>query len=378
MTKLLLVDFYALFHRSRNALMRATGGLSTSYGRPTTGTYGFTNNLLSVIDAERPSHVAVCYDAGGNWRKEADAEYKANRAKDDGPEADSFKAEALALMDEVLPALGLPLVGVRGYEADDSIYTLARNAIEFDEVVILTCDQDILQCVTDKVSVVLFNSAKKIARMGVAEVVEKWGVQPQQIPLIKALAGDSSDNIAGIKGLGPKTALRIVEAAGGSFDRVLEDKKVAPFADLVRDNMMLTTSTYVPELQDLDYSEFLLGSGTVQEAKRTFEAYEFSALGKRLKKIGEALKLKIQLAPPGEVPYAAALKQLEEQQQCQKQPSSKSRARKRTPSTSTQSKTSKTSKRSSTGSASSAATPRRSSSSSRGTSRSRSSKTEES
>jgi len=375
MSKLLLVDFYALFHRSRNALLRATGGLSTSYGRPTTGTYGFTNNLLSVIDSERPTHVAVCYDAGGNWRKEADAEYKANRVKDEGDEADTFKAEAAALMDEVLPSLGLPLVGVRGYEADDSIYTLARNAIEFDEVVILTCDQDILQCVTDRVSVVLFNSAKKVARMGVAEVVEKWGVQPSQIPLIKALAGDSSDNIAGIKGLGPKTALKIIEAAGGSFDRVLEDKKVAPFADLVRDNMMLTTSTYVPELQDLDYSEFLLGNSTVRAAESVFAEYEFSALGKRLKKIGEALNLKTQWAPTVEPPYAAALKQFEEQQ-CQKQPSP--RARKRTPSTSAPSKRSTTSRKSSTDSASSAAKPRRASSSSKSTSRSRSSKTEES
>lgn len=373
MSKLLLVDFYALFHRSRNALMRATGGLSTSYGRPTTGTYGFTNNLLSVIDAERPTHVAVCYDAGGNWRKEADAEYKANRVKDDGPEADTFKAEASALMDDVLPALGLPLVGVRGYEADDSIYTLARNALDFEEVVILTCDQDILQCVSERVSVVLFNSAKKIAKMGLAETIEKWGVPPSQIPLVKALAGDASDNIAGIKGLGPKTAVKIIKEAQGVFERVLEDRKVAPHADLVRDNMMLTTSTYVPELQDLDYSEFLLGNSTVQDAQATFEEYEFNALSKRLKKIGETLGLKSRSVPHGAAPYAEALKQLEESQQCQKpQP----KPRKRTPSTSAPSKTSRTSKRSSTDSASSAPRARRSSSSSASTSRSRSSKTE--
>jgi|GEM_PF-1618342 len=372
MSKLLLVDFYALFHRSRNALMRATGGLSTSYGRPTTGTYGFTNNLLSVIDAERPTHVAVCYDAGGNWRKEADAEYKANRVKEDGPEADTFKAEASALMDDVLPALGLPLIGVRGYEADDSIYTLARNALDFEEVVILTCDQDILQCVSDRVSVVLFNSAKKIAKMGLAETVEKWGVPPSQIPLVKALAGDTSDNIAGIKGLGPKTAVKIIKEANGTFERVLEDKKVAPHADLVRDNMMLTTSTYVPELQDLDYSEFALGNSNVRTAQSVFEEYEFNALSKRLAKIGAMLGLKTQ-AVAGPAPYAEALKQLEESQQCQKpQP----KPRKRTPSTSTPSKTSRTSKRSSTGSASSAPQARRSSSSSASTSRSRSSRTE--
>lgn len=336
MSKLLLVDFYALFHRSRNALLRATGGLTTSSGLATTGTYGFTNNLLSVIDSERPTHVAVCYDAGGNWRKEANEEYKANRT---GPsEGDTFREEARAALDDILPALGIPAVGVKGYEADDSLFTLARDAsVEFSEVLILTCDQDILQCVNDRVSVILFNSAKKVVRMGTREVEEKWGVPPCQIPIVKALSGDASDNVSGVKGIGPKTAVKIIQECDGIFDRVVAHKKIAPHADLVRDNMLLVTSTYVPELQGVDFDEYRLGRGSVTEVQDTFTRMEFNSLAKRIKKIGEALQLRTSTIPRGTVPYAKALEELE---RCKK-PS-------RTRSTSTRSRRSKTSKSSST------------------------------
>lgn len=342
MSKLLLVDHYALFHRSRNALLRATGGLTTSSGLPTTGAYGFTNNLLSVIDQEKPTHVAVCYDAGGNWRKQASEEYKANRTGSD----DSFRAEAMLVLDEILPALGLESVGIVGYEADDTIYTLSRDgSVEFPEVVILTCDQDILQCVNDRVSVILFNSAKKVARMGVDEVMEKWGVPPLHIPIVKALSGDASDNVSGVKGIGQKTAVKIVNECGGIFDRVVAHAKVAPHADLVRDNMMLVTSTYVPELQDIDFDQFKLGSGVAREVEEVFTRLEFNSLAKRIAKITSSLNLKATTVPRGVVPYAEALKK--QQEECKPQPKPR---RKRSSSTSTTSKRSKTSKSSSTAS----------------------------
>ena len=341
MSRLLLVDHYALFHRSRNALLRATGGLTTSGGLPTTGAYGFTNNLLSVIDEVKPTHVAVCYDAGGNWRKEASEEYKANRTGSD----DTFRAEAMLVLDEILPALGIAVVGIVGYEADDTIYTLSRDAsVEFQEVLILTCDQDILQCVNDRVSVILFNSAKKVALMGVDEVMEKWGVPPLHIPLVKALSGDASDNVSGVRGIGPKTAVKIVNECGGIFERVLAHKKIEPHADLVRDNMMLVTSTYVPELQDIDFSEFSLGSGAASEVSEVFTRLEFNSLSRRINKIATSLGLKAAPSvPKGVVPYAEALKKLEEE--CKPKP-----RRKRSSSTSTTSKRSKTSKSSSTAS----------------------------
>lgn len=292
MSKLLIVDHYALFHRSRSALMRATGGLSTSDGRPTTGAYGFTNNLLSAIDAVRPTHVVVCYDAGGNWRKEADGDYKANREKGDDEEAAAFRFESSLVLDEILPALGIEAVGVRGYEADDAIYTLSRDAIGFDEVVILTCDQDILQCVSERVRVMLFNSAKKVVTMGLAEVQEKWGVRPPHIALVKALSGDKSDNIAGIRGVGQKTASQIVVEAYGVLDNVLKHPKVEPHKELVRSNLELVRPTYVSELQGTDFSEFGLGEGSAGEVEGAFRRLEFNALLKRMKKIRENLKLK--------------------------------------------------------------------------------------
>lgn len=290
--KLLIVDYYALFHRSRNALLRATGGLTTSDGRPTTGAYGFVNNLLSTIDSVKPSHVVVCYDAGGNWRKEESEEYKANRVKADDEESAKFNFEAKLVLDELLPSMGIEAVGVLGYEADDAIYTLSRDAIDFDEVVILTCDQDILQCVSDRVKVLLFNSAKKISMMGLAEVCEKWGVAPPHIALVKALSGDKSDNISGIRGIGPKTASQIVVDSYGILDTILNHPKIENYKEKVKANLNLIKPSYVTELQSTDYSDFALGKGGVEDLKETFKSLEFNALSKRLKKIGENLKLR--------------------------------------------------------------------------------------
>lgn len=290
--KLLIVDFFALLHRSRNALMKATGGLSTSDGRPTTGAYSFTNNLLSVIDSVKPSHIVVCYDAGGNWRKEASDEYKANRVREKGEEAEKFNFEAKLALDEVLPALGIEAVGVRGYEADDAIYTLSKDAVDFDEVVILTCDQDILQCVSDRVKVLLFNSAKKVSMMGLSEVQDKWGVLPPHIALVKALSGDSSDNIVGIRGIGPKTASQIVIDSYGVFDKVLSHPKVKEHSEKVTKNLELIKPTYVTELESTDFTDFAIGNGVIEDVRNTFKSLEFNTLAKRIKKISENLKLK--------------------------------------------------------------------------------------
>lgn len=290
--KLLIVDFHALLHRSRNALVKATGGLTTSDGRPTTGTYGFTNNLLSVIDLERPSHVVVCYDAGGNWRKEASVDYKANRIRPASEEAEKFNFEAKLILDEILPAMGIETVGIQGYEADDTIYTLSKDAVDFNEIVILTCDQDILQCVTERIRVLLFNSAKKIRMMGIPEVQEKWGVLPPHIALVKALSGDSSDNITGIRGIGQKTASQIVIDSYGVLDKVLKHPKVESHKAVIEANMGLIKPTYVTELESTNFSDYALGNGIVEDVQSVFASLEFNVLSKRLKKIGEVLKLK--------------------------------------------------------------------------------------
>lgn len=287
--KLLIVDYFALLHRSRNALLRTTGGLSNSAGRPTTGTFGFTNNLLSVIAKEQPTHIVVCYDAGGNWRKKENTDYKANRTAP--VDQDDFRQESYDILDEVLPALGITATGIKGYEADDLIYTLSKNATDFEEVVILTCDQDILQCVTDKISVLLFSSARNIRKMGVEEVVEKWGVKPQHIALVKALAGDSSDNIKGIRGVGQKTATKIVIESYAVLDNIFKHPKVVNYKEKVLENLRLIRSSYVAELQDVNFSDYQLGGSTIEHVQETFQRYEFKTLLKNLSKIQKNLRM---------------------------------------------------------------------------------------
>ena len=166
--KLLIVDTNALFHRSRNALSRGTGELTTSWGQPVTGTYGCLNALFAILEKENYDCVLPVYDAGGNFRKKESSEYKANR----GPTDDSFKSDFSLLRDDILPALGFNPVGIKGYEADDVIASVAKSAVAFSRIDILTCDRDLLGCVSNRVNVILFNSAKKVRRVDIDGVLE--------------------------------------------------------------------------------------------------------------------------------------------------------------------------------------------------------------
>ena len=156
--RLLIVDCHALFHRSRSALSRAMGEMQTSLGVPTTGTYGFLNSLFSVIEQYEFDSVVPVYDAGNNWRKKEDTDYKADREKS----SIAHYADMNLLIEDVLPALGFTPVGVKGYEADDVIATISRKSPAYKEIFILTCDKDLLQLVNNRVKVILFNSSKKI------------------------------------------------------------------------------------------------------------------------------------------------------------------------------------------------------------------------
>ena len=282
---LLLVDALALFHRSRSALLRNCGAFSLPDGTPTTGTFGFTNNFLSVLEKLKPTHVAVVYDAGGNFRKE-DVSYKANRAALDT----DFSIERRNLFELVLPAFGVETVGIKGYEADDVIFTMAKAATDFDKVTILTCDQDILQSVGGNVEVMLFNSAKKVVTMDAAAAEEKLGVSPDRIPLLKAIAGDASDNIPGIRGVGNKTAVKIINECEGDLGKVLMNKKIAQHAETVTHNLKLTQSVVVPEAP-LDLDKFILGTGTFQQVDYILEKFHFNAMKKRRKKILASLNI---------------------------------------------------------------------------------------
>ena len=271
------------------------GEMVTSYGAPVTGTYGFLNALFSVIEKYQFDSVIPVYDAGANWRKKEDENYKADREKS----SLAHYADMNLLVEDVLPTLGFTPVGVKGYEADDVIATISRKSPAYEEVFIFTCDKDLLQLVNNRVKVLLFNSAKKVREVDIDGVVDIFGVLPADVKYFKALAGDSSDNVAGIKGVGPKTAIKIIEESKpgpndevGDFtgaDRICMHPKVREHAGTFLGNLRLVTLEHdVP-----DCTWFASSPPIPLHVETLFEGLEFRSYLKpaRLSKIKKALKV---------------------------------------------------------------------------------------
>jgi 5'-3' exonuclease len=289
MKDLLLIDTNAVFCRSRAALTRTMGEMVTSAGIPVTGTYGTLNTIFSIMEKGDYSSVIPCYDAGGNFRKKLDENYKGNREKSDL----AHYADMSLLVEEVLPTLGFSPVGVKGWEADDIIATISRNSPAYREIHILTVDADLLQLVGNRVKVILFNSVKKTKTYGIDEVLEKFGVYPAEVGYLKALCGDKSDNVAGIKGVGPKTAVRIIEECRPNevnpeftgADRICLHPKVSPHAATFLGNLRLTTlENDVPEC-----NWFASSSPIPLHVESLFAGLEFRSLLKRKGKILQTL-----------------------------------------------------------------------------------------
>jgi 5'-3' exonuclease len=289
MKDLLLIDTNAVFHRSRSALTRTMGEMTTSAGIPVTGTFGTLNTIFSIIEKGDYDSVIPCYDAGGNFRKKLSDDYKGNREKG----SMEHYADMSLLVQDVLPTLGFTPVGVKGWEADDIIATISRNSPAYREIHILTVDADLLQLVGNRVKVILFNSAKKVKTYGIDEVVEKFGVFPAEVKYFKALAGDSSDNVAGIKGIGPKTAVKIIEESRPSeinpeftgADRICLHPKVAPHAATFLGNLRLVTLEN--DVPDLNW--FASSPPVPLHVETLFQGLEFKSMLKRKGKILQTL-----------------------------------------------------------------------------------------
>jgi DNA polymerase-1 len=243
--KLLLIDTAALFHRSRAALMRSCGELTTSAGIPVTGTMSFLNALFAVMGKQGYDCIIPCAEGGGNWRKKEGADYKGNRES----ASIAHYADQSLLLEEVLPTLGMSVVKAPGFEADDVIAHISRHSPAYGETHILTCDKDLLQLVTNKVKVLLFSSAKKMELVDIDGVIKHFGVYPSEVKYFKALAGDSSDNVAGIPKVGPKTAVKIIEESRpkgedeflSGADRIAFHPKVKEHAATFYANLRLVT-----------------------------------------------------------------------------------------------------------------------------------------
>jgi DNA polymerase-1 len=217
---LLLVDGHSLAFRSFYAFSKGgAGGLATREGVPTSVTYGFLKALLDTCDGLRPQGVTVAFDTGEpTFRHERDPSYKAHR--EEAPEA--FFQDLANLQEILRDCLDLPLCSVKGYEADDVLGTLARQAAAAGwRVRILSGDRDLFQLVddADDIAVLYLGGGPSVRSAGptlvdAAAVEARLGVPPHEVVDLKALTGDSSDNIPGVRGVGPKTAVTLLRENG--------------------------------------------------------------------------------------------------------------------------------------------------------------------
>jgi DNA polymerase-1 len=202
---LMLLDAYSLFHRAYYALPSFT----TAGGQPTGAVYGTASMLIKLLSSEKPDYVAAAFDSPGpTFRHQMYKDYKGTRP----PTPDELKAQ-LPMLHELIECMGLSIYNVPGYEADDIIGTLAKQAEEKGlKVVILTGDKDSLQLVTPNTTAMITRTGiSSVTRYDEKTVKDELGIKPDLVVDWKALTGDASDNIPGIPGIGPKTATKLLQ-----------------------------------------------------------------------------------------------------------------------------------------------------------------------
>ncbi len=222
---LMLIDGHALafraFHALRDTNMRA------SSGEPTYGVYGFMSILLSALQEQQPEYLAVSFDIGRTFRDDMYAEYKAGRSET--PE--EFNPQ-LNRIKQLVTALNVPIYVAEGFEADDVIGALSRQATEQHvDTLILTGDTDSLQLVDDHVRVLLANPyarGRNTTMYDEAAVIERYkGLKPNQLADLRGLKGDTSDNIPGVKGIGEAGAIALLNQFG-TVEQIYDDFALVP------------------------------------------------------------------------------------------------------------------------------------------------------
>jgi DNA polymerase-1 len=203
---LYLVDGHALVFRAYYAFIRQP--LVNSRGQETSAVFGFLNTLLNLLSSEEPDYLAVVFDtAAPTFRHKRYDQYKANR--DEMPEA---LAEQLPVIYEMLTAMNVPQFSMEGFEADDLIATLSRGLQSEVEVKVVSGDKDLLQLINDRIHVIRPGKTQVVeSEIDAATMVETMGLRPDQLIDYLALMGDSSDNVPGVRGVGKKTALKLID-----------------------------------------------------------------------------------------------------------------------------------------------------------------------
>ena len=217
--RVLLVDGMALLFRHFYATSLHNQFMYNSKGIPTNGIQGFVRHIFTAINEINPSHVAVCWDMGqSTFRNDMYTDYKQNR-----PSPPEELIPQFDYVKEISDQFGFINVEMTNYEADDVIGTLAKTFSDNNEVHIITGDKDLLQCINNNVEVWLIKKGFNIYnRYTLARFNEEYQLNPQQLIDIKAFMGDSADGYPGVKGIGEKTALKLIQTYG-SVENVLSN-----------------------------------------------------------------------------------------------------------------------------------------------------------
>ena len=288
---LLLLDGMSLAFRAFFALPDT---LATKSGIVTNAAHGFTSMLVYLIREQRPSALAVAFDAPGDtFRDEMNEDYKAGRA--DTP---WLLPHQFDIIREVMASLAIPVIEAPGFEADDVIATLATEAEERQcEVVIVTGDRDSFQLVHDPWVRVLYNKrgVSDYTLYDEAGIAERTGVAPEKYVLLAALRGDPSDNLPGVPGVGEKTAAKLLNTYGdldGIFGHLPEltpklRENLTAHEELARANARIIPLVRDVPL-DVDITDLSLGGWSRATATATFEKYEMKTVWDRLAELVDA------------------------------------------------------------------------------------------
>ncbi len=286
--RLFLIDGYALIYRAFFAMIQRP--LTTSRGENTSAAFGFTRFLMKILEEYEPDYLGVVLDAGSSHRAERYPAYKATREK-----MPTDLEWSLPRIRSVLEGFKVPIIELPDHEADDVIGTLALKAAEQGlEAVIVSGDKDFYQLIRENVS--LLNPGRggqanvEEEWVGTANAAERLGVPPEHVVDYLALIGDSSDNIPGAKGIGPKTAIQLIEQFG-SVDEILANaeritnkrarESVIANADDIRLSRDLVTIMSALPI-DLDLEALRVGHPDREKLRDVFVELEFTSLAREM------------------------------------------------------------------------------------------------
>ena len=313
MEKVILIDGNNILFRSYYATAYNGNVMKTSKGFPTNALYGLVNTMNKIIEEEKPTYIMCAFDKGKTFRHEKYADYKGGRmATPDELKAQFPKAR------ELVEAMGINYFEIDNYEADDIIGTFAKkcnNNKDYDAVII-SSDKDLLQLITDEVEVKLLKQVGHV-RMTHEEFLNTYGIEPPRMVDLKALMGDSSDNIPGVKGIGEKTALGLLQEYKTldniyeNIDNVkgkLKDKLIEGKESAYQSYDLATIYTEVPI--DTDFEKIRYKGYDSLKFIELLEEFEFYSFLKKLDIKKEEMKEEIKIEEKQDITVIKDIKDL--------------------------------------------------------------------